>query len=81
MPFGDLGKFLFFFNLGLRQAVIDLSSPLGFPQDVNCVFFARTPTASGGRTFGACNSNLHPRVMIFLSLLISVSGLKKLFKT
>ena len=47
---------------------------MGFPRDVNCVFFARTLTASGGRTFGACNSNLNPEVMA--SLLISVSGLR-----
>ena len=79
----NMSKFLFLFNLRLWAAVIELSSPLGFPRDVNCVFFARTPTASGGRTFGACNSNLNPGVLTFL--LISVSGLsnceKKLFKT
>ena len=59
----NMSKFLFFFNIGLWLAVIELSSPLGFPRDVNCVFFARTLTASGGRTFGACNSNLNPEVM------------------
>ena len=62
----NMSKFLFLFNLRLWAAVIELSSPLGFPRDVNCVFFARTLTASGGRTFGACNSNLNPGVMTFL---------------
>ena len=32
------------------------NSPVGFLADATCVFSGRTPTVSGGQTFGACSS-------------------------